>query len=261
MSTQTAPDILIIDHDLMYARTLRDFLKPGFGEIRVTMDSASALQEAKADSPQIFLVNCESVPGNGALRFCARLREQAAFPVVFYAGHFPVADRVRLLDAGADDCLQKPFAPEELAAKLSAIWRRYLASPPMPAVKGDAEHSLEYPGLFISLTNYTVLCCGEQVDMPPKELELLFLLASSPNQVFTREQLLNNIWGYDYLGDARTVDVHIKRIRQKIKCPSEKQGIFWSIDTVWGVGYKFSVTSSHNSAGALPGQAAKNGSA
>jgi len=139
------------------------------------------------------------------------------------------------LELGADDYIMKPFDSKEMVARVKAVLRRY--HPAKPEIPADINSKcVEYPGLVINLTNYSVQVDGETVDMPPKELELLYFLASSPNQVFTREQLLDHIWGYEYVGDTRTVDVHIKRLRKKISDhPS------WNLGTVWGIGYKFEV--------------------
>ena len=146
-------------------------------------------------------------------------------------------DKVLGLELGADDYMIKPFDSKELVARVKAVLRRYQASPAAaitePKQQGDY---VEYPDLIVNLTNYSVIYKGHSIEMPPKELELLYFLASSPNQVFTREQLLDHIWGYEYIGDTRTVDVHIKRLREKIKDHAS-----WAITTVWGIGYKFEV--------------------
>jgi DNA-binding response OmpR family regulator len=146
-----------------------------------------------------------------------------------------IFDKVLGLELGADDYILKPFDSKELVARVKAVLRRYqpIARPESPAAEIKC---VEYPGLTVNLSNYSVLYKGQAVDMPPKELELLYFLTSSPNQVFTREQLLDNIWGYEYIGDTRTVDVHVKRLREKI--PGTDR---WQLATVWGIGYKFEV--------------------
>ena len=145
-----------------------------------------------------------------------------------------IFDKVLGLELGADDYMIKPFDSKELVARVKAVLRRYQPTSSSSGVQQG--NYVEYPDLIVNLTNYSVIYYGKSVDMPPKELELLYFLASSPNQVFTREQLLDRIWGYEYAGDSRTVDVHIKRLREKIKDHSD-----WSIATVWAVGYKFEV--------------------
>lgn len=170
--------------------------------------------------------------------FCREVRSASQVPLLLFSGRARSGERVRALNAGADDFLEKPLDMRELTARILAVWRRYLTQPPADGPIETAVKAVEYPQLSVSLTNYTVLCDGAAVKMPPRELELLYFLASSPNRVFSREQLLDSIWGYDSIVDSRTVDVHVKRIRQKIKDHAA-----WSLDTVRGVGYKFSVTS------------------
>ena len=147
-----------------------------------------------------------------------------------------IFDKVLGLELGADDYIIKPFDSKELVARVKAVLRRFQPSAPTAASSQTNGKYVEYQDLIINQTNYSVVYKGKTVDMPPKELELLYFLASSPNQVFTREQLLDHIWGYEYIGDTRTVDVHIKRLREKIKDHAN-----WSISTVWGIGYKFEV--------------------
>ena len=144
-----------------------------------------------------------------------------------------IFDKVLGLELGADDYILKPFDSKEMIARVRAVLRRYHPIKNEPS-QAEKPKCVEYEGLTINLTNYSVLCDGNTVEMPPKELELLYCLASSPNQVFTREQLLDRIWGYEYLGDTRTVDVHIKRLREKLKDHPH-----WKLGTVWGIGYKF----------------------
>ena len=147
-----------------------------------------------------------------------------------------VFDKVLGLELGADDYMEKPFDTKELVARVKAVLRRF-KSGSVPVEANANTKKVEYPDLTINLTNYSVIYRGKTVEMPPKELELLYFLASSPNQVFTREQLLDQIWGYEYIGDTRTVDVHIKRLREKISDHPN-----WHLSTVWGIGYKFEVT-------------------
>ena len=149
-----------------------------------------------------------------------------------------VFDKVLGLELGADDYIIKPFDSKELVARVRAVLRRYQAQPAVQQTTTPQNQGkcVEYPGIIINLTNYSVMVDGKNVEMPPKELELLYFLAASPNQVFTREQLLDQLWGYEYIGDTRTVDVHIKRLREKIKDHPT-----WKLSTVWGIGYKFEV--------------------
>ncbi len=164
------------------------------------------------------------------------IRKKSDCPVIMLSAKGEVFDKVLGLELGADDYMVKPFDSKELVARVKAILRRHAKT---TGAKADAEEPakiVNMPGLSVNLSNYEVICDGERIEMPPKELELLYFLASSPNRVFTREQLLDRIWGYEYAGDTRTVDVHVKRIREKIH---DHEG--WAILTVWGVGYKFSL--------------------
>ena len=157
-------------------------------------------------------------------------------PIIMLSAKGEVFDKVLGLELGADDYIEKPFDSKELVARAKAVLRRYKPAVPAPAPAAPAEKCVQHTDLSVNLTNYSVLYKGRTIDMPPKELELLYFLASSPNHVFTREQLLDQIWGYEYVGDTRTVDVHIKRLREKIKDHAN-----WKITTIWGVGYKFEV--------------------
>ena len=155
-------------------------------------------------------------------------------PVIVLSAKVDVQDKVNLLLGGAADYMTKPFDTKELVARVKAVLRRYKTA--APVTETPASKQVSYPNLTINLTNYSVIYNGQNIDMPPKELELLYFLASSPNHVYTREQLLDQIWGYEYIGDTRTVDVHIKRLREKIKDHET-----WRIATIWGIGYKFEV--------------------
>ena len=172
------------------------------------------------------------LPGIDGYQVCREVRAKYSVPIIMLSAKGEVFDKVLGLELGADDYIEKPFDSKELVARVKAVLRRFQPAPSAPAV--PAGKYVEYPDLIINLTNYSVMYYGQIIDMPPKELELLYFLASSPNQVFTREQLLDNIWGYEYLGDTRTVDVHVKRLREKIK-----EHEHWGITTVWGIGYKF----------------------
>ena len=174
------------------------------------------------------------LPGIDGYQVCREVRSKSNIPIIMLSAKGEIFDKVLGLELGADDYMEKPFDSKELVARVKAVLRRYkpaAAIPTKPAVE-----CVEYPDLTINKTNYSVMYMGKNVDMPPKELELLYFLAASPNQVFTREQLLDHIWGYEYIGDTRTVDVHIKRLREKIKDHNS-----WAITTVWGIGYKFEV--------------------
>lgn len=158
---------------------------------------------------------------------CREIRKMSNIPIIMLTAKGETFDKVLGLELGADDYIVKPFEPKELVARVKAVLRRY-------EPREESGKKIIVPNLTIDLGNYSVTYHGKQMELPPKELELLYFLASNPNQVFTREQLLDRIWGYDYIGDTRTVDVHIKRIREKLN-----QQETWSIKTVWGVGYKF----------------------
>jgi DNA-binding response OmpR family regulator len=177
------------------------------------------------------------LPGIDGYQVCRELRKDSQVPIIMLSAKGEVFDKVLGLELGADDYMIKPFDSKELVARVKAVLRRYQAAPaPAPSKPKQQGEYVEYPDLIVNLTNYAVTYKGRNIDMPPKELELLYFLASSPNQVFTREQLLDHIWGYEYIGDTRTVDVHIKRLREKIKDNDN-----WALSTVWGIGYKFEV--------------------
>ena len=167
------------------------------------------------------------LPGIDGYQVCREIRHKSNVPIIMLSAKGEIFDKVLGLELGADDYIIKPFDSKELVARVKAVLRRF--QPTQPASSQTNGKYVEYPDLIINLTNYSVVYNGETIDMPPKELELLYFLASSPNQVFTREQLLDHIWGYEYIGDTRTVDVHIKRLREKIKDHAS-----WALSTVWG---------------------------
>lgn len=196
-------------------------------------DGEEALTQFGTFAPNLILLDL-MLPGIDGYQVCREIRQKSDVPIIMLSAKGETFDKVLGLELGADDYIIKPFDSKELVARVRAVLRRFQVKDAVPAPSN--EKCVNYPDLSVNLTNYAVLYKGSRVDMPPKELELLYFLASSPNQVFTREQLLDHIWGYEYIGDTRTVDVHIKRLREKIKDHKS-----WAISTVWGIGYKFEV--------------------
>ena len=224
--------ILIVDDDNNIAELISLYLTKECFETKIVNDGEQALREFDSFHPDLLLLDL-MLPGIDGYQVCRELRHTSDVPIIMLSAKGETFDKVLGLELGADDYIIKPFDAKELVARVRAVLRRFKVRQPSAP---SGEKSVSYPDLTINLTNYSVTYMGKQVDMPPKELELLYFLASSPHQVFTREQLLDHIWGYEYIGDTRTVDVHIKRLREKIKDnPS------WSIATVWGIGYKFEV--------------------
>ena len=222
--------ILIVDDDTNIAELISLYLLKECYDTKIVEDGESALREFKTYQPSLILLDL-MLPGIDGYQVCREIRSQSNVPIIMLSAKGAVFDTVLGLELGADDYIIKPFDSKELVARVKAVLRRYQAVKPEP--NPDIK-CVEYPDLVINQTNYSVLYDNQVVEMPPKELELLYFLASSPNQVFTREQLLDHIWGYEYLGDTRTVDVHVKRLREKIKDHEH-----WGIATVWGIGYKF----------------------
>lgn len=225
--------ILIVDDDINIAELISLYLTKECYDTHMVHDGEEALSVYEQYHPNLILLDL-MLPGIDGYQVCREIRTKSNVPIIMLSAKGEIFDKVLGLELGADDYIMKPFDSKELVARVKAVLRRY-----QPA-KSDISNSdikcVEYPDLIVNQTNYSVLYYGKAVDMPPKELELLFFLASSPNQVFTREQLLDHIWGYEYLGDTRTVDVHVKRLREKIKDHAS-----WSLSTVWGIGYKFEV--------------------
>ncbi|MDD3278983.1 MAG: response regulator transcription factor [Lachnospiraceae bacterium] len=227
--------ILIVDDDNNIAELISLYLTKECYECRIVNDGEDAICEAASFEPNLILLDL-MLPGMDGYQVCREIRQRSNTPIIMLSAKGEIFDKVLGLELGADDYIMKPFDTKELVARVKAVLRRFQPAPAPEPPAAVALKYVEYPDLIINLTNYSVLYRGQNIDMPPKELELLYFLASSPNQVFTREQLLDHIWGYEYIGDTRTVDVHIKRLREKIKDnPS------WSLSTVWGIGYKFEV--------------------
>ena len=227
----TKSKILIVDDDNNIAELISLYLIKECFDTKIVNDGEEALQAFESYSPNLILLDL-MLPGIDGYQVCREVRSKYATPIIMLSAKGEVFDKVLGLELGADDYMEKPFDTKELIARIKAVLRRYKAAPaalPKPSIK-----CVEYTDLIVNRTNYSVTYMGRMIDMPPKELELLYFLAASPNHVYTREQLLDQIWGYEYIGDTRTVDVHIKRLREKIKDHDE-----WRIATIWGIGYKF----------------------
>ena len=228
--------ILIVDDDNNIAELISLYLTKECYECKIVNDGEDAIKENDSFHPNLILLDL-MLPGMDGYQVCREIRQRSNTPIIMLSAKGEIFDKVLGLELGADDYIIKPFDTKELVARVKAVLRRFQPMPAAAASQTNGKY-VEYPDLIINLTNYSVVYQGETIDMPPKELELLYFLASSPNQVFTREQLLDHIWGYEYIGDTRTVDVHIKRLREKIKDHKS-----WAISTVWGIGYKFEVKS------------------
>ena len=225
--------ILIVDDDNNIAELISLYLTKECFDTRIVNDGESVLPAIDSFSPNLILLDI-MLPGMDGYQVCREVRAKYSVPIIMLSAKGEVFDKVLGLELGADDYIEKPFDSKELVARVKAVLRRYKAV--VVAHEGTYDKLVEYKDLSINLTNYSVVYMGENIDMPPKEIELLYFLASSPNHVFTREQLLDQIWGYEYIGDTRTVNVHIKRLREKIKDHDN-----WKISTIWGIGYKFEV--------------------
>lgn len=220
--------ILILDDDEHIAELISLYLcKEGY-DTKIIHSGSQAMAAFQSYSPNLVILDL-MLPGKDGYDVCKEIRQISNTPIIMLTAKGETFDKILGLELGADDYMVKPFDTKELTARVKAVLRRV-----GPAK--DKSKQIVFENLNINLSNYSVIYDGKQIDMPPKELELLYFLASSPNQVFTREQLLDRIWGYEYLGDTRTVDVHIKRIREKINETDQ-----WAIKTVWGIGYKFEV--------------------
>ncbi|MBP7320777.1 MAG: response regulator transcription factor [Lachnospiraceae bacterium] len=225
--------ILIVDDDMNIAELISLYLTKECFDTLMVHDGLKALEAFEQYKPNLVLLDL-MLPGMDGYQICREIRTKSSVPIIILSAKGEVFDKVLGLELGADDYLMKPFDTKELVARVKAVLRRFQTTK-SDSVSQDAQ-IVEFPDLSINLSNYSVVYESKKIEMPPKELELLFFLASSPNHVFTREQLLDHIWGYEYAGDTRTVDVHVKRLREKVKDHTS-----WSIATVWGIGYKFEV--------------------
>ena len=223
--------ILLVDDDPNIRQLVNLYMeKEGF-EVEMADRGDTAMEKFKTFAPNLILLDL-MLPGMDGWQVCREVRKTSNVPIIMLTAKDETFDKVLGLELGADDYMVKPFDTKELVARIKAVLRRFQNA------DAPASKELSFPGLTINIGQYTVTYMGKELEMPPKELELLYFLASHPGMVFTREQLLEQVWGYDYFGDSRTVDVHVKRLREKLT-DGEKMG--WQIKTVWGVGYKFEV--------------------
>ena len=232
--------IMIVDNDENIAELISLYLLKECYDTLIVTDGSKALKQFETYEPDLIILDL-MLPGTDGYQLCRQIRAFSKVPIIILSAKSDVFDRVLGLELGADDYIVKPFDSKELLARMKAVLRRsnpdfFQQTERETESQQTALKVIDYKDLSINLSNYSVTCRGINVEMPPKEIELLYFLAASPNQVFTREQLLSHIWGYDYAGDTRTVDVHIKRLREKLG-----QSAHWAISTVWGVGYKFNL--------------------
>ncbi len=222
--------ILIIDDDINICELLRLYLEKDGFEVDVITDGLKAIDAFNAIQPNLVLLDI-MLPGMDGWQICREIRKDSQTPIIMLTAKGETFDKVLGLELGADDYITKPFETKEVVARIKAVLRR--VSSQNPAI--DTIKEVSFDKLYINLTNYELKVNDETIDTPPKELELIFHLASNPNRVYTRDQLLDEVWGFEYYGDSRTVDVHVKRLREKLDGVSDK----WDLKTVWGVGYKF----------------------
>ena len=223
--------ILVIDDDINICEMLRVYLENEGYEIKTANNGSEGINFFKMYEPDLVLLDI-MLPEKDGWQVCREIREMSSKPIIMITAKGEVFDKVLGLELGADDFVVKPFDMKELSARIKAVLRRYSAKD----IK-DEEEVLKFDNIEVSLQKYELKIKGKSVDIPPKELELFYFLAQNYNRVFTRDQLLDKVWGFDYLGDSRTVDVHVKRLREKLEGVSDK----WVLKTVWGVGYKFEI--------------------
>jgi len=221
--------ILVVDDDANICDLLRLYFTNEGYEVKTAADGAEGISAFKMYDPDLVLLDI-MLPKKDGWQVCREIRESSSKPVIMITAKGEVFDKVLGLELGADDFVVKPFDMKELSARIKAVLRRYNSHDTM-----SDDEVVKFENIEISLQKYELKLCGKPVEIPPKELELLYFLASHCNKVFTRDQLLDKVWGFDYLGDSRTVDVHVKRLREKLEGASDK----WLLKTVWGVGYKF----------------------
>ena len=220
--------VMVVDDDNNICEFLRLYLEKEGYEVQICHDGQEALDQFQKFSPAMILLDV-MMPKLDGWQTCREIRKSSDVPIIMITAKGETFDKVLGLELGADDYIVKPFDAKEVVARVKAVLRRSGLS------DGDGVKKVEYDKLVVNLTNYELIVDGKQVDTPPKELELIYHLASNPNKVYTRDQLLDEVWGFDYCGDSRTVDVHVKRLREKLEGVSDQ----WSLKTVWGVGYKF----------------------
>ena len=223
--------ILIVDDDENICELLRLYLEKDGFETRSAFDGEQALAMAGEYAPDLILLDI-MLPKLDGWQVCRQIRKISETPIIMLTAKGETFDKVLGLELGADDYVTKPFDTKEVLARIKAVLRRTT-----DLERETAQKEVRYDKLRINLTNYELIVDGQSIDTPPKELELIYHLASNPNRVYTRDQLLDEVWGFDYYGDSRTVDVHVKRLREKLEGISER----WNLKTVWGVGYKFEV--------------------
>ncbi len=220
--------VLVVEDDINIAELLRLYLEKDGFEVKIAHDGGEGLKLAESEQPDLVLLDI-MLPVLDGWQVCRRLRKTTKTPIIMLTAKGETEDKVSGLEMGADDYIVKPFEVKELLARVHAVLRRIGEEAPAQGKK------LTFDKLVINLDSYELIVDGKKIDTPPKEMELLYHLAATPNRVYTRNQLLDEVWGFDYFGDSRTVDVHIKRLREKLEGVSDK----WSLKTVWGVGYKF----------------------
>ena len=223
-----SPKVLVIEDDINIAELLRLYLEKDGFEVKIVHDGGEGLKLAESEQPDLVLLDI-MLPVLDGWQVCRRLRKTTKTSIIMLTAKGETEDKVSGLEMGADDYIVKPFEVKELLARVHAVLRRTGEEAPAQGKK------LTFDKLVINLDSYELIVDGKKIDTPPKEMELLYHLAATPNRVYTRNQLLDEVWGFDYFGDSRTVDVHIKRLREKLEGVSDK----WSLKTVWGVGYKF----------------------